>query len=147
MTERFGLRRGTGRFLRAPLLAALFTLFGAAPHALPGGPKVADAHAVRPGYLAFREPTPGTFRVLWKKPARGNLILKIDPVFPPECKVIGIGSEELRGGAYVARATLECEGGLTDKTVEIAGLETTLTDVLVRVYYADGAVFAKELKK
>ncbi|MFV1988390.1 MAG: HupE/UreJ family protein [Gemmatimonadota bacterium] len=131
-------RRGARRFLRVPLLAMLFALFGVAPHELPGGPEVADAHEARPGYLEFRETTPGTFRVLWKKPARGNLILKIDPVFPPECKVVGIGSEALRGAAYVARATLVCEGGLTDKTVEIAGLETTLTDVLVRVYYADG---------
>ena len=39
---------------------------------------------------------------------------------------------------YVARATLECEDGIRGETVEIAGLETTLTDVLVRVYYADG---------
>ena len=81
------------------------------------------------------------FRVLWKKPARGDLVLKIDPVFSAGCVVAGIGSEEVRGGAYVARATIECDGaggGIRGETIEIEGLETTLTDVLVRVYYADG---------
>ncbi len=103
-----------------------------------GGPTPAAAHEVRPGYLELRETAPGVFRVLWKKPARGDLILKIDPVFPAGCAVAGIGSETMRGGAYVARATLECEDGLTGKTIEIAGLEATLTDVLVKVYYANG---------
>ncbi len=101
-------------------------------------PAPATAHEVRPGYLELRESAPGVFRVLWKKPARGDLILKIDPVFSAGCVVAGIGSGDVRGGAYVARATLECDGGIRGETIEIAGLESTLTDVLVRIYYADG---------
>jgi len=128
-----------GRSLvRVALLLTALVAFGSAPHPLPGGPNAAIAHAVRPGYLELRETAPGVFRVLWKKPARGDLILKIDPVFPIGCVMTGIGSEVIRGGAYVARGTLECEDGLTGGTVEIAGLETTLTDVLVRVYYMNG---------
>ena len=127
---------------RVPLIVALIvvllTVVGATPRSLLGGPTAAAAHESRPGYLEFRETSPGVFRVLWKKPARGEMILAIDPVFPVECSVIGIGSEDLRPGAYVARATIQCEGGLAGKTVEIAGLEATLTDVLVRVYYANG---------
>jgi len=126
------------RLHRTPLLVALLVVFGTAPHSLPGGPAPASAHESRPGYLEFRETSPGVFRVLWKKPARGDMILSIDPVFPIECSVVGIGSEVIRGGAYVARATIECEGGLAGKVVEIAGLEATLTDVLIRVYYANG---------
>lgn len=116
----------------------MLVVFGMAPHGLPGGPNTADAHESRPGYLEFRETSPGVFRVLWKKPARGEMILSIDPVFPVECNLVGIGSEDIRGGAYLARATLECADGLNGKTVEIAGLETTLTDVLIRVYYENG---------
>ncbi|MCH7891514.1 MAG: hypothetical protein IH921_08425 [Gemmatimonadetes bacterium] len=114
----------------------MFTAFGAAPDGLPTGPVPAAAHEVRPGYLELRETSPGVFRVLWKKPARGDMILKIDPVFPDGCAVVGIGSATMRGGAYVARATLECVDGLTGKAIEIAGLEATLTDVLIKVYYA-----------
>jgi hypothetical protein len=103
-------------------------------------PATAAAHDVRPGYLELRETSLGTFQVLWKKPARGDLILRIDPVFSGGCTVAGVGSEDVRGGAYVARATLECDGdaGIQGESVQIAGLESTLTDVLVRVYYADG---------
>ena len=115
------------------LFAALgVAIFGAL------APPTATAHEVRPGYLELRESAPGVFRVLWKKPARGDLILKIDPVFSDGCAVAGIGSGEIRGGAYVARATLQCDDGIRGETVKIAGLESTLTDVLVRVYYADG---------
>ena len=123
---------------RVPLLLVFFAVFSAGPHGLPGGPAATEAHESRPGYLEFRETEPGVFRVLWKKPARGEMILSINPVFPSTCVVAGIGSEDPRGNAYVARATIECEGGLAGKTVEIAGLETTLTDVLIRVHYANG---------
>lgn len=130
--------RTSGVARRVPLLAALFFTFSAAPHELPGGPEHAVAHESRPGYLELRETSRGVFRVLWKKPARGEMILSIDPVFPTGCSVVGIGSAELRGGAYLARATLECEDGITGGTIEIAGLEATLTDVLVRLYYLNG---------
>ncbi len=77
---------------RVSLAAALFALLGAAPHSLFGAPTPAAAHEVRPGYLELRETAPGVFSVLWKKPARGDLILKIDPVFPAGCALVGIGS-------------------------------------------------------
>jgi len=38
----------------------------------------------------------------------------------------------------LVRGTLRCEGGLAGKTLRIAGLEATVTDVLVRVHHADG---------
>ncbi len=126
------------RLVRVLFLVAMFTAFGAAPDGLPTGPAPAAAHEVRPGYLELRETSPGVFRILWKKPARGDMVLKIDPVFPDGCAVVGIGSANMRGGAYVARATLECVDGLTGKAIEIAGLEATLTDVLIKVYYANG---------
>ena len=131
-------RRSTICFHRVPLAAALFAALGAVPHSLFGAPTLAAAHEVRPGYLELRETAPGVFSVLWKKPARGDLILRIDPVFPAGCAVVGIGSEEVRGAAYVARATLECQDGLTGKTIQIAGLRSTLTDVLVRLHYLNG---------
>ena len=38
----------------------------------------------------------------------------------------------------IVRGTLACAGGLAGKTIAIEGLEATVTDVLVRVHYADG---------
>ena len=112
-------------------LVILLAVFGALA-------RTAAAHEVRPGYLELREIASDRFQVLWKKPALQNLILSIDPVFPAVCSIVGVGSEAMRSGAYVARATLECPGGITGESIEIAGLETMLTDVLVRVYYLDG---------
>jgi hydrogenase/urease accessory protein HupE len=44
----------------------------------------------------------------------------------------------LSPGAVVVRGTLECPDGIAGKTIAIAGLESTITDVLVRVQHADG---------
>jgi len=38
----------------------------------------------------------------------------------------------------IVRGTLTCSGGLAGKTIAIAGLEATVTDVLVRLHHADG---------
>jgi hypothetical protein len=49
-----------------------------------------------------------------------------------------VGRQDRTGNALLVRATLRCEGGLTGKRLAVAGLETTLTDVLVRVHYVNG---------
>ncbi|HSR16411.1 MAG TPA: HupE/UreJ family protein, partial [Gemmatimonadales bacterium] len=46
--------------------------------------------------------------------------------------------QQVSPGAVVVRGVLNCEGGIKDKILGIAGLETTITDVLVRVHHADG---------
>jgi len=122
----------------AGLLCALLVL-STLPLGLPGGPVVADAHESRPGYLELREVEAGVYQSLWKRPTGGEVEINIAPVFPAECGLVGDGSQEIRAqGAYVARARIACEGGLAGKRIAIAGLETTITDVLVRIYYLDG---------
>ena len=126
----------TARMLR--ILAGLL-MFAALPHGLPGGPEIADAHESRPGYLELREIEPGVYESLWKRPTGGEVEINIAPVFPAECGLVGAGSQEVRTeGAFVARGTIRCEGGLTGRSIAIAGLETTITDVLIRIYYMDG---------
>ena len=48
------------------------------------------------------------------------------------------GAQQLTPGAVVVRGQLSCPGGIAGKTLAIAGLESTITDVLVRVNHADG---------
>ena len=48
------------------------------------------------------------------------------------------GAQQLSPGAVVVRGQLSCPGGIAGKTLAIAGLESTITDVLVRVKHADG---------
>ncbi len=49
----------------------------------------AQAHEARPGYLELRETASGRYDMLWKGPARGELRLKLDPVFPKSWKSHG----------------------------------------------------------
>jgi len=94
------------------------------------------AHEIRPGFLEITETGPTSYEILWKKPAVGDGALAIDPRFPDGC-TFRQGLAELRDGAAFVHGSLTCPDGLTG--VRIAGLETTITDVLVRVRRESGA--------
>jgi hydrogenase/urease accessory protein HupE len=96
------------------------------------------AHEVRPGYLELREREPGTFDVLWKVPARGGERLAIEPRLPERCREVSRPRLLASEAAVTARWGVRCAGGLAGGTLAIAGLEATLTDVLVRIEAADG---------
>ena len=98
------------------------------------------AHETRPGYLELREGDPATYALLWKRPTGGEVEIRIAPVVPDGCRLSTPDQQQLTPGAVVVRGTLQCRGGLAGKTLRIAGLETTITDVLVRIEHADGRV-------
>jgi hypothetical protein len=118
-------------------LASLLAVLAGAP---------ATAHELRPGYLELRETAPDRYRVLWKQPARGEYRLAIDPVFPASCRTEGERLRQSVPGSFLDRMTLVCEAGLGGKTLAVAGLEATLTDVLVRLELADGRTLTELLK-
>jgi hydrogenase/urease accessory protein HupE len=98
----------------------------------------AHAHEVRPGFVEITETGPQTYSFFWKKPVGGEVELQIAPVVPKECRLVTPGREQLAPGAAMVRGTLDCPGGIAGKTLAVAGLEATITDVLVRVKHADG---------
>ncbi len=98
------------------------------------------AHETRPGYLELRERDEVTYELLWKRPTGGEVEIQIAPVIPDDCRLVTPDRQQLTPGAVVVRGTLNCTGGLAGKTLRIAGLETTITDVLVRIQHADGRV-------
>jgi hydrogenase/urease accessory protein HupE len=98
----------------------------------------AFAHEVRPGFLELRESAPGTYAFLWKRPSGGEAEISIWPVIPDGCRLATRDRQRPTPGAVVVRGTLECADGLAGRTIAIAGLSTTITDVLVRVHHADG---------
>jgi hydrogenase/urease accessory protein HupE len=98
----------------------------------------AHAHESRPGYLELREVSDGRYEVLWKQPAVGDLVLQLSPVFPDSCTLTG-ADRQLLPGAMSTRLTLSCPGGLVGNTIRFAGLEDTMTTVLVRVYHQGGS--------
>ena len=114
---------------RAPVAGVLLALAWA-PHAA--------AHEARPGFLELRETGPETYSLLWKKPTGGEVEIQIAPVVPEGCRLATPDRQQLTPGAMIVRGTLTCAGGLAGKTITIAGLDATITDVLLRVHHADG---------
>ena len=103
-----------------------------------GGVHGASAHEVRPGLLELRETKPGVYSLFWKKPAGGESEIQIAPLVPPGCELSTADQQSRTPGAFVMRGVLWCEGGIQGKTLAVAGLESTVTDVIVRVEMLDG---------
>jgi len=105
------------------------------------------AHEIRPGYLELRETDPSTYALLWKRPVGGEIEIKIAPVIPDGCAMATSPERPLlTPGAVLVRGTLRCDGGLAGKSLRVDGLETTVTDVLVRIQHADGRLESHLLK-
>ena len=106
----------------------------------------AAAHEARPGFLELRQIDATSYSFLWKKPAGGEVEIYIAPIVPKECRLTPSGQQQLTPGALVVRGTLRCDGGLDGKSLAIDGLESTLTDVIVRIHHADGRLESHLLK-
>jgi hydrogenase/urease accessory protein HupE len=102
-------------------------------------PRPTGAHESRPGYLELTETEAGTWRVLWKRPINGEVEIRISPLFPESCGLVGAAQGEEGASTLLVRAELACTEPLVGQRVAIDGLETTITDVMLRVYYLDGA--------
>ncbi len=104
-----------------------------------------SAHELRPGFLSLTETTPSTYDVLWKVPMRGNKRLRMEPVFPEDCRMTVPRTYFEDGIASTRRWTVQCEQGLSGREIAIDGLSATLTDVLVRIENQDGSSHSARL--
>jgi hypothetical protein len=111
------------------------------------GARPAGAHEVRPGYLDLTETSANLFEMTWKVPALGAFHLAIEPRFPNFCHIVGAPIAIETGGAFLEHGELRCERGLGGGIIEIEGLEATVTNVLVRVAFAEGTVQTAPLSR
>jgi hydrogenase/urease accessory protein HupE len=105
----------------------------------------ACAHEVRPAYLEMHEDAANTFRVLWKTPMRGELRLSLTPAFSVQTQTLTPIATRQTGSAAVQTWRFKAIEPLRGQTLRIAGLEATMTDVLVRMEFADGTGWSKRL--
>jgi len=108
---------------------------------------VSHAHESRPAYLELKQQTNNVFDVQWRRPARGDRVLRMQPRFPEHC----ISNQQIASyiiqGASIERWQIDCGAtGLTEQTIAIDGLTETITDALVRVEMANGATYTQILK-
>ena len=74
-------------------------------------------------------------------------MLSMQPAFPENCEQIGLRAQYPQSDALVERWTIDCGSpGLVGHQIRVDGLETTLTDVLVRVGFADGVTHTQVLR-
>jgi len=97
------------------------------------------AHEMRPAYLELRETAVETYDVLWKVPALGErLRLGLYVDLPAGCTNVTEPHAVMVNNAFVQRWIVKRAGGLAGGTIRIAGLQSTSTDVIVRLERLDG---------
>jgi len=98
----------------------------------------AEAHELRPGYLEISTLADAEYKVVWKAPIRLGRPISVEPSFPADCAITGEVSRTQGAAALVSVFALTCASPLDGQAVVLRGLDSTLTDVLVRFQPASG---------
>lgn len=96
----------------------------------------ASAHEIRPAALELTEQADGNVAVIWKQPVLSGRKLRMRPILPAQCAPPDQTSQEFTGTATIESWQTTCR--LDQGEIRIEGLEQTLTDVFVRLHFADG---------
>ena len=104
-------------------------------------PIAASAHEARPAYLALQETAPGQVGVLWRTPVLAGMRLPVVLKLPDRVRNLKEPVASELADSLVERRWIDAgPKGLAGERIEFAGLQLTITDVLVRVEMRDGAV-------
>jgi hydrogenase/urease accessory protein HupE len=107
----------------------------------------AHAHEIRPGFLEITQFDDGRVRVMWKQPMRGQMALPIQPILSSGWLEESEAITSYTPGARVMIWNVDdSDTPLLGQTVTIAGLEMTLTDVLLKVTLANGTKITQLLR-
>jgi hydrogenase/urease accessory protein HupE len=98
----------------------------------------ARADVFNPAYLQLSEHATGTWSAVWRVPARGRARLAMYPQFPESWRHAGDAGQRFLDGYYVETRTFEAVPDAAQR-ITFSGLQGGVTDVIVRVKYANGA--------
>jgi len=131
-------RLARGSCLRFLLIGGLIVL---------GLTGAAEAHEVRPGYLQITEAPDQAVHILWRMPIQGDYGLPIRPALSSGWLDGAPDSRVQDGSELTEQWTVAApHPPLKGQTVRIEGLEKTITDVLLRVEFADGKTFSRLMR-
>jgi hypothetical protein len=100
---------------------------------------IAGADEIRPALLEITERDGGWVDVIWKKPAKGDRVLSLEPVFPGFFEQATPTSARESGGGWVEHRSYRTGGQpLAGERIYVDGLAGVSTDVLLRIKLADG---------
>ena len=102
-------------------------------------PFASFAHEARPAYLEIKETAPGQFSVLWRTPVLAGMRLPLVLQLPEGVRNLKPPAVEELADSLVERRWIDAgPNGLAGKRIDIAGLQLTITDALIRVELLDG---------
>jgi len=104
-----------------------------------------NAHEVRPAYFSLTQITDTTFQAVWKIPAMGTAIPKIQLVLPDNWTIISEQANLLPGNLRRTYTILIPEG-IEGGQLRFQGQEKTLIDVLVFIKKSDGIQYSSMIK-
>ncbi|SDE51046.1 HupE/UreJ family protein [Ruegeria marina] len=107
------------------LLALLIVVCTSLPASL-------SAHALDPGYLDLVSIGQDRWRVFWRAPDVSGRPMPIEARLPENCSFDAPPPSVFDGRAWTTGWVATCPGGLEGRVIEIAGLDQTRTDTLVR---------------
>ena len=106
----------------------------------------AFAHEMRPAYLELRQTAADTYDVLWKVPGKGDkLRLGLFVELPEGSRNVTEPRASMINNAFTERWSVTRPGGMTGGIITIAGLSSSMTDVLVRLQRLDGTTQVSRL--
>ena len=107
---------------------------------------VAQAHDVRPAYLEIIERADGSLGIVWKRTSATSGAA-FTPRFSTGWTDASPSTSRAAGEALVKSWSVpQPRAPLAGVKVDIEGLDTTITDVLLRVVFADGSELTRVLK-
>ncbi|MBV8452907.1 MAG: HupE/UreJ family protein, partial [Deltaproteobacteria bacterium] len=97
------------------------------------------AHEARPAFLEIKETEPDRYNLLWRTPLLAGIRLPVVLQLPDGARDTSEPVIQWLTDSVVERRMIEAgRGGLAGKRIEFAGLQATITDVLVHVRMLDG---------
>jgi hydrogenase/urease accessory protein HupE len=111
----------------------------------------AGAHRLSPAFFGLTETSPDQYAAQWKVSISGGLADILVPRLPDGCGVSGavrlyvLDDAQAPNDVRLQHANVSCDGPLAGGTFSVGGLESTDTDVLLRIDYADGTSFTHRL--
>lgn len=106
---------------------------------------VVVADEIRPAYLALQEKSTDSFAVLWKYPASTETIKELEVVLPDSCKLLGGKNQWLDATYSISRWNMRCANGLINEQVRVTGLDSTSTELLLRIEFLDNTTLVERL--
>ena len=102
---------------------------------------------IKMAYLGVTQTNKQTFSIVFKIPTKSNYKLNLDVYFPKTCKNIDDKKLQVTKGAFLYSWNIQCKNSLLDESINITGLESTNTSLLLQLNFLNKSSQTKILSK